>query len=167
MPAGASESCNGFHYSKTHCDEKIKDNLSTTQIEKYLSEYTIDTFETEKKKRIFGFGVFGVVGDFFLSQENERGSYNYTLQRLKSKVDAYCNRTFSSIVKDFPDVPQIYLKKYCFLGKYVTSFLEYVLGIGDQAKNLILSNRINGKLILWVEGATKEEVEKDNFLKSV
>lgn len=75
------------------------------------------------------------------------------LEDLRKKADDFCAKDWNTLKKQYPKMPEEYLKSYCFNSAYFWSLLAEGYHFGQDTGAIRATEKINGTEISWTLGA--------------
>lgn len=110
-------------------------------IQPYLADQQLPA--TEKETFVAYSGIYYAY-DFF-------GERTQSVPLLAERIRAVCSLSWDDLQKKYPSIEKKYLANYCANGTYIDELLFHAYQL--QTKQLIVTDKLNGKTIDWTLGA--------------
>lgn len=103
----------------------------------------------EENQKFYAISGFAYIAEFF----GFKPDIYYSAKEILNETEKLCNKTVEEIKKEYGENLE-YSKMYCYAGNYIYNLLVNGFGFDENWKNIIFSNKVNGKESGgWSQGA--------------
>lgn len=146
-------------YTETHMGVNIVGTGNPAECTKAVNTYLVtknnsctscgvgSVYQPPVTGKFYAFAAFASTYDFLKLQPNS------SLSTLSSASSSWCQTTWEDAKAQYPNLPDQFLKIYCFTGQYFFNLLTRGYGFSTSSPNLSVYSSIGKTEITWALGA--------------